>query len=59
MSRSATSPTTPSSASSCAACTSGARRVMIILIFLHMGRVFFFGAYKYPRELTWIIGVCC
>src|SRR6202046_2733238 len=31
--------------------------VMIILIFLHMGRVSFFGAYKYPRELTWIIGV--
>ena len=31
--------------------------VMIILIFLHMGRTFFFGAYKYPRELTWIIGV--
>jgi quinol-cytochrome oxidoreductase complex cytochrome b subunit len=31
--------------------------VMIILIFLHLGRVFFFGAYKYPRELTWIIGV--
>jgi quinol-cytochrome oxidoreductase complex cytochrome b subunit len=30
---------------------------MIILIFLHMGRVFFYGAYKYPRELTWIIGV--
>jgi menaquinol-cytochrome c reductase cytochrome b subunit len=30
---------------------------MIILIFLHMGRVFFFGAYKYPRELNWIIGV--
>ena len=22
-----------------------------------MGRVFLFGAYKYPRELTWIIGV--
>jgi menaquinol-cytochrome c reductase cytochrome b subunit len=31
--------------------------VMIILIFLHMARVFFFGAYKYPRELTWVIGV--
>jgi menaquinol-cytochrome c reductase cytochrome b subunit len=31
--------------------------VMIILIFLHMGRVFLFGAYKYPRELTWVIGV--
>jgi ubiquinol-cytochrome c reductase cytochrome b subunit/menaquinol-cytochrome c reductase cytochrome b subunit len=31
--------------------------VMVVLIFLHMTRVFFFGAYKYPRELTWIIGV--
>jgi menaquinol-cytochrome c reductase cytochrome b subunit len=31
--------------------------VMIILVFLHMGRVFLYGAYKYPRELTWIIGV--
>ena len=30
---------------------------MMILIFLHMGRVFFFGAYKYPRELNWLIGV--
>jgi quinol-cytochrome oxidoreductase complex cytochrome b subunit len=31
--------------------------VMVVLIFLHMARVFFFGAYKYPRELNWIIGV--
>ena len=31
--------------------------VMIVLIFLHMGRTFVFGAYKYPRELNWIIGV--
>jgi menaquinol-cytochrome c reductase cytochrome b subunit len=31
--------------------------VIIILIFLHMGRTFFFGAYKYPRELNWVIGV--
>ncbi|MCD6014621.1 MAG: Cytochrome b/b6 domain protein [Solirubrobacterales bacterium] len=31
--------------------------MMIILIFLHMGRTFFFGAYKYPRELNWVIGV--
>ena len=29
----------------------------IILMFLHMGRVFLFGAYKYPRELNWLIGV--
>src|ERR687894_224311 len=31
--------------------------VFIILMFLHMGRVFLYGAYKYPRELNWIIGV--
>ena len=31
--------------------------VMIILIFMHMARTFFFGAYKYPRELNWVIGV--
>src|SRR5919199_1374225 len=31
--------------------------IFIILMFLHMGRVFLFGAYKYPRELNWIVGV--
>jgi menaquinol-cytochrome c reductase cytochrome b subunit len=31
--------------------------VMVVLVFLHMGRTFFFGAYKYPRELNWVIGV--
>ena len=30
--------------------------VFIILMFLHMGRVFLYGAYKFPRELNWIIG---
>jgi menaquinol-cytochrome c reductase cytochrome b subunit len=29
---------------------------MIVVVFLHLGRVFFFGAYKYPRELTWVTG---
>lgn len=29
----------------------------IIVLFLHLVRVFFMGAYKYPRELTWIVGV--
>jgi menaquinol-cytochrome c reductase cytochrome b subunit len=29
---------------------------MIILVFLHMARVFIFGSYKYPRELTWVTG---
>jgi len=31
--------------------------LMIILIWLHMARTFVFGAYKYPRELNWVIGV--
>ena len=31
--------------------------VMVVLIFLHMARTFFYGAYKYPRELNWLIGV--
>ena len=30
--------------------------VMVILVFLHMARTFLFGAYKYPRELNWVIG---
>jgi menaquinol-cytochrome c reductase cytochrome b subunit len=30
--------------------------VFIILLFLHMARVFLFGAYKYPRELNWVVG---
>jgi menaquinol-cytochrome c reductase cytochrome b subunit len=31
--------------------------VFIILMFFHMARVFLFSAYKYPRELNWIVGV--
>ena len=30
---------------------------MIVLMFLHMAASFMMGAYKYPRELTWISGV--
>jgi quinol---cytochrome c reductase cytochrome b subunit, bacillus type len=30
--------------------------VFIILMFFHMARVFLFGAYKFPRELNWIVG---
>ncbi|MEI6043402.1 MAG: cytochrome b N-terminal domain-containing protein [Chloroflexota bacterium] len=30
---------------------------MVILVVLHMLRVFFMGSYKYPRELTWFLGV--
>jgi menaquinol-cytochrome c reductase cytochrome b subunit len=29
----------------------------IIMMFLHMLRVFFTGAYKAPRELNWVVGV--
>ncbi|NIM93012.1 MAG: cytochrome b6 [Anaerolineales bacterium] len=31
--------------------------LMVILVFLHMLRTFIYGAYKYPREFTWITGV--
>ena len=31
--------------------------VMVVLVFLHMARTFVCGAYKYPRELNWVIGV--
>jgi quinol-cytochrome oxidoreductase complex cytochrome b subunit len=31
--------------------------VMTVLVFVHMARTFVFGAYKYPRELNWIVGV--
>ncbi len=30
---------------------------MVVSVFLHMLRVFFMGAYKYPREVTWFSGV--
>src|SRR3990170_4966570 len=30
---------------------------MVVLTVAHLLRVFFFGAYKYPREATWITGV--
>src|SRR5271155_5811281 len=30
---------------------------MVALVLIHMMQVFLFGAYKFPRELTWIVGV--
>jgi ubiquinol-cytochrome c reductase cytochrome b subunit len=30
---------------------------MVAIVLIHMTQVFLFGAYKFPRELTWIIGV--
>jgi len=30
---------------------------MVVLTVLHLLRVYFFGAYKFPREVTWITGV--
>jgi quinol-cytochrome oxidoreductase complex cytochrome b subunit len=31
--------------------------LMIIILFIHMLRTYFFAAYKYPREFTWLTGV--
>jgi ubiquinol-cytochrome c reductase cytochrome b subunit len=30
---------------------------MVAVVLVHMAQVFLFGSYKYPRELTWIVGV--
>src|SRR6201997_1124843 len=30
---------------------------MLAIVLIHMAQVFLFGAYKFPRELTWILGV--
>lgn len=31
--------------------------LMVLTVFIHMLRTFYFAAYKYPREVTWITGV--
>ena len=31
---------------------------MVVLVLAHMIRVFSMGAYKYPREVNWVLGVC-
>ncbi len=34
-----------------------ASNFMVAMVLIHMVQVFLFGAFKYPRELTWIVGV--
>jgi ubiquinol-cytochrome c reductase cytochrome b subunit len=31
---------------------------MVAIVLVHMVQVFLFGAFKFPRELTWLVGVC-
>ena len=31
---------------------------VVVMVFLHMLRVYFTKAYKNPRELNWVVGVC-
>ena len=35
-----------------------ASNLMTVFVFLHMLRVFFYGAYKAPRDFNWVTGVC-
>jgi len=30
---------------------------MVAIVLIHMAQVFLFGAYKFPRELTWVVGI--
>jgi len=30
---------------------------MVAIVLIHLAQVFLFGSYKFPRELTWIVGV--
>ena len=34
---------------------------MIVIVVLHLVQVFLWGAYKKPREATWVVGLraCC
>lgn len=34
-----------------------AAHLMVLVVFLHMCRVFYTGGYKHPREFNWVIGV--
>jgi len=34
-----------------------AAQFVVVFVVLHLLRVLFMGAYKYPRELTWVVGV--
>ena len=31
--------------------------LMVLVVFIHMVRVFVTASYKYPRELTWLVGI--
>ena len=30
---------------------------MVLMVMFHMARVFFYGAYKPPRDFNWVVGV--
>ncbi len=30
---------------------------MVVVVFIHLLRTYFMASYKYPRELTWVVGV--
>jgi quinol-cytochrome oxidoreductase complex cytochrome b subunit len=34
-----------------------AANIMVLMVMFHMGRVFFYGAYKPPRDFNWVVGM--
>ena len=35
-----------------------AANIMVITVLIHMLRIYFHGAYKHPRDMNWVVGVC-
>ena len=56
-SRSSISCATSITAGCCAICTPAARRCSSLAVYIHMFRGLYYGSYKEPREVLWILGV--
>ena len=55
--RSSTSCATSTTAGCCAICTPTARSLFFFAVYIHIFRGLYYGSYKEPREVLWILGV--